>query len=217
MFLPWRTGGDGRRCTRLRFRWEGEDGRFLWFGSSLALVWSSNDWFIRNMEFIPLKNWMPRVVLIFAEEGGFRNEWAFSQRRPLFVAHFAVVKWGYCAAKWHSCAKGVFRSHFTAAKWGFGCENWRFHALGISQPFCSCEMRVKGLRNGTRVPRGGFATTKIFVEGGMGLRNDFAARAIFTEASFFCEISQTMNFPLVLNSFLAPRDLSSFSLQFLLH
>ena len=53
---------------------------------------------------------MPRVVLIFAAEGGFRNERAFSQRRPLFAAHFAAAKLGYCAAKWHTSAKGVFRS-----------------------------------------------------------------------------------------------------------
>ena len=44
------------------------------------------------------------------------------------------------AAKWHSCAKGGFRS---------------------------CEMRL-GLRNHTRVPKGGFVAAKIFVDGGYG-------------------------------------------------
>ena len=39
----------------------------------------------------------------------------------------------------------------------------------------------------------------------------------FAGGYFGCEISQAMNFPLLLNSFLAPRDLPSFSLQFLLH
>ena len=36
--------------------------------------------------------------------------------------------------------KGCFAAAKHPVKWGFGCENWRFHALGISQPFCSCEM-----------------------------------------------------------------------------
>ena len=55
-FLPWLSGGDGRRCTRLRFRREGEDGRLLWF---LGLLWHLFEvqmtGFIRNLEFIPLK------------------------------------------------------------------------------------------------------------------------------------------------------------------
>ena len=42
-----------------------------------------------------------------------------------------------------------------AAKWGLGYENEIFKALGISQ-------RVLQLRNGTRVPTGGFAAAKIF-------------------------------------------------------
>ena len=70
-----------------------------------------------------------------------------------FRSHFAAAKWGYEAAKWHSCAKewfhscetpcgmGLwlrfffsffgFRSHFAAAKWGslccevaLVCQNW---------------------------------------------------------------------------------------------
>ena len=60
----------------------------------------------------------------------------------------------------------IFAAHFAAAKWGFGCENWNFNALEISQ------LRNEGmrLRNGTHVPRGGFA------EGGIGLRNHFVAK-----------------------------------------
>ena len=62
---------------------------------------------------------MPRVALIFAEEGGFRNGGAFSQ-----------------------------------------------------------------LRNGTRVPREGFAAAKIFAEGAIGLRNGFAAKGRFRRGFF---------------------------------
>ena len=58
----------------------------------------------------------------------------------------------------------VPKSGFAVAKlpaeWGFGCENWEFLRFGISQPFCSCEMRVTVLRNGTRVPKVGFAAAK---------------------------------------------------------
>ena len=36
--------------------------------------------------------------------------------------------------------RGGFAAAKHPAKLGYGCENWRFHALGISQPFCNCEM-----------------------------------------------------------------------------
>ena len=56
----------------------------------------------------------------FAAKGHFRNQGAFSQpiSQPrgnfigVFASHFAAAKWGWGAAKWHLCAKGVF----TAAK-----------------------------------------------------------------------------------------------------
>ena len=87
---------------------------------------------------------MPRVVLIFAAEGEFRNERAFSQRRAIFAA----AKLGYCAAKWHTSAKGVFRScetpckmrlslrklkiwrfgDFAAAKWSYCAAKWHMSA-----------------------------------------------------------------------------------------
>ena len=108
---------------------------------------------------------------------------------------------------------GVFmlRCHFTAAKhpakWGFGCEIGSFLCFAAvsqlqntmqngalaaklavfyaSQPFRSCEMRVTMLRNGTRVPKVGFAATKLPTEWGFGceignfhaleLRSHFAA------------------------------------------
>ena len=40
----------------------------------------------------------------------FRSQMGFSQPGAIFAAHFAAAKWGWAAAKWHSCAKGVFRS-----------------------------------------------------------------------------------------------------------
>ena len=107
---------------RLRVRWQGEDGRLLWFGSSLAPVWSSNDRFIRNMEFIPLKKLDSKSRFNFHRESGFRNGGAFSQRMTLFtaffVAYFAAAKWGYCVAKWHLCSKGVFRNCETPCEMG---------------------------------------------------------------------------------------------------
>ena len=36
----------------------------------------------------------------------FRSQMGFSQPGTIFAAHFAAVKWGWVAAKWHSCAKG---------------------------------------------------------------------------------------------------------------
>ena len=91
-----------------------------------------------------------------------------------------LPKWG-CG-----CEIGIFhflglRSHFAAAKWESLCcgmalvcqnrlrnceipcgmelwlRNWEFSRFGASQPFRSCEMRVTVLRNGTRVPKVGFA------------------------------------------------------------
>ena len=51
------------------------------------------------------------------------------------------------------------------------------------------------LRNGTRVPEKGFAATKNFAEGGLGLRNGFAKGCLFRsktsisqQGPFGCEI-----------------------------
>ena len=53
----------------------------------------------------------------------------------------------------------------------------RFHIKGaFSQPISQLRNEGGGLRNGTRVPRGGFAAAKIFAEGAIGLRNHFAAK-----------------------------------------
>ena len=49
------------------------------------------------------------------------------------------------------------------------------------------------LRNGTRVPRGGFAAVKIFAEEGVGLRNLFHSGGPFSQGVILgCEISQTI-------------------------
>ena len=79
------------------------------------------------MEFIPLKNWMPRVVLIFAEEGGFRSGGPFSQPISQLQNEATVLRNGTCVPR------GSFATAKHLAKWGFGYENWRFHALGILQ------------------------------------------------------------------------------------
>ena len=73
--------------------------------------------------------------------------------------------------------KGCFAAAKHPAKWGYDCENWRFHALEISQ----LRNGVTLLRNGTRVPRGGFAAAKIFAEGGVGLRNLFRSEGPFSQ------------------------------------
>ena len=142
--MPWLTEGDGRRRARLRLRWEGEDGRLLWFGSSLAPIWSSNDRFIRNMEFILLKKMDAKGRFNFRRGG------SILQRRGIFAAegHFrSLFRSPFCSCEMRGVCfemalvcQGVFRT----CEMGFGCENWRFHALGISQPFPSCEMRVEG-------------------------------------------------------------------------
>ena len=56
----------------------------------------------------------------------------------------------------------------------------RFHIKGaFSQPISQLRNEGGGLRNGTRVPRGGFAAAKIFAEGVMRLQNHFAAKGLF--------------------------------------
>ena len=55
-----------------------------------------------------------------------------------------------------------------------------FHRGGpFSQPISQLRSRATVLRNGTRVPRGGFTAAKIFAEGCVGLRNHFATEGYF--------------------------------------
>ena len=114
--------------------------------------------------------------LIFAKEGRFRSGGAFSQQRTIFAAHFTIAKWGYCAAKWHSCAKWVFHSCKTPCEMGLWLRKWDFLRFGDFAVISQLRNEVTVLRNGTRVPRGGFVTAKIFAEGGMGLRKSFRSR-----------------------------------------
>ena len=58
---------------------------------------------------------------------------------------------------------------------------WDFAA--VSQ----LRIEVTVLRNGTRVPRGGFAAAKIFVEGCVGLRNHFAVEGYFHSQSLISQ------------------------------
>ena len=77
----------------------------------------------------------------FATNGNFRSEGAF---RQYFAAHFTAAKWGYGAAKWHSCAKGWFRSCETPFEMASRLRNEGFQGVKVSQPFCNCEMDVRG-------------------------------------------------------------------------
>ena len=106
------------------------------------------------------------TVELFTGEGSFRSVRVILHPRGdfagHFTGHFAAMKLECRAAKWHPCAKGVFR------KGCLGCEMklWRISQL------------VSQLRNGTRVPEECFAAAKIFA-GGLGLRNDFAEEGLF--------------------------------------
>ena len=51
---------------------------------------------------------------------------------------------------------------------------------GFRSPFHSCEMKG-GLRNGTRVPRGGFAVAKIFAEREHGTAKSFRNQGAFSQ------------------------------------
>ena len=48
----------------------------------------------------------------------FRNQMGFSRPGAIFAAHFIAAKWGWVAAKWHSCANGWFHSCKTTCQLG---------------------------------------------------------------------------------------------------
>ena len=106
------------------------------------------------MEFIRFKNWMPKVVFNFRRGG------SISQRRGFFAAK------GHFCSPFHNCEMGVL-----CCEMALMCQSYGDFAA-ISQ----LRNEVTVLRNGTRVPRGGFATAKIFAEGGMGLRKSFRSQ-----------------------------------------
>ncbi|WKA03408.1 hypothetical protein VitviT2T_021518 [Vitis vinifera] len=62
----------------------------------------------------------------------FRSQMGFSQPGAIFAAHFAAAKWGWAAAKWHSCAEGVFRSCETPCEMGLWLRNSRSALRGSS-------------------------------------------------------------------------------------
>ena len=113
-------------------------------------------------------NWSQVTVGLFAKDGHFRSGGSFSQPRAVFAAHFAVAKWRGGATKWHLCAKGVFRRSFRSYEMGLRLQNWDFEGLGyFAEVFITAKWE-HGLRNGTHVPRGGFAAAKFFAGGGYG-------------------------------------------------
>nr|CAN75853.1 hypothetical protein VITISV_025387 [Vitis vinifera] len=125
----------------------------------------------------------------FTAKGLFRSGGLISQRLPWGCENWSFKAWGFRSlfrsceikwgpAKWHSCAKGVFRS----------CENFRrVGAWGyeiISQP------------------RGVFATDTSFRSALLGAAKSFRNQGPFSQRlPLGCEISQAMNFPLLLKSF----------------
>ena len=156
------------------------------------------------------------------------DDWTFSQRRGHFVAkaHFRS-QWQFLQLRNGTREPKV---GFATAKWGLGRENEILKAWGISQ-----------LRNGTRVPRGCFAAAKIFVWGNYGaakwfrskgpisqrtpdfatstlwLRNYFAEDDHFRKGLFWAaKFRRPLKF-LTSELLLAPRDLPSPLLQFLLN
>ena len=109
---------------------------------------------------------------------------------------------------WQGVAMGL-RNHF-AAKWDFRSR------VPFSQPISQLRNGVTVLRNGTRVPRGGFAAAKIFAEGGMGLRNHFAEKWRFRRGLFLAaKFRRPLNF-YAFELLLIPNFLLSLLLTFLL-
>ena len=75
--------------------------------------------------------------------------------------------------------KGGFAAAKHPAKLGYGCENWRFHALGISQPFRSCEMELLCCEMALVCQEVVSQLRKFSQRGGMGLGNHFATKWCF--------------------------------------
>ena len=71
-------------------------------------------------------------------------------------------------------------------------RNWDFSRFGTSQPFRSCEMRVTVLRNGTRVPKVGFAAAKWSFGCKIGIFHVLELRSRFAAAKWgllCCEVA----------------------------
>ena len=113
-----------------------------------------------------------------------------------FRSHFTVVKWVYGASKWHLCAKKWFHSFKIPCEMELWLWNWKFLRFGISQPCHNCEMRFTVLRNGTRVPKSGFAAAKSSAEWSFpcenGIFHALVVRSRFAAAkweSLCCEMA----------------------------
>ena len=104
-----------------------------------------------------------------------------------------------------------------AATFPSWCVRWRILRCGDFATISQLRNEGMRLRNGTHVPRGGFAAAKIFAEGGMGLRNHFAEKWRFRRGLF---LAAKFRRPLHFHAFellLAPWGLPSISLHFLLN
>ncbi|WJZ82808.1 hypothetical protein VitviT2T_002533 [Vitis vinifera] len=125
----------------------------------------------------------------------FRSQMGFSQPGAIFAAHFAAAKWGWAAVKWHSCAKGVFRSCETPCEMGLWLRKLEISHFAGFAAISQLRNGVTVLRNGTRVPKGGFAAAKIFAEGCVGLRNHFAEEGYFRRGLFLAaKFRRPLNF-----------------------
>ena len=83
-------------------------------------------------------------------------KWSFSCEIESFLCFAAVSQLrneGHYAAKWHSCAKKWLRNCEILCEMELSLRKLDLSCFGGSQPFCSCEMGVTVLRNGTRVPK----------------------------------------------------------------
>ena len=109
---------------------------------------------------------------------------------------------GYCAAKWHSCAKSWFRSCETPCGMELWLRNWEFSCFGASQLIRSFEMGALVLRSGTRVPKLLSQLRNALAETSTVLRNVLATKCRFRRG---CEISQTPVFALFLLCFCSER------------
>ena len=113
------------------------------------------------------------TVELFTGEGSFRNVRVILHPRGdfagHFTGHFAAVKLECRAAKWHPCAKGVFRRAC------LGCEMklWRISqlVLQLQNGYLGCEMAHVFLRSVSQLRK--------FSQGGLRLRNDFAKEGLF--------------------------------------
>ena len=88
------------------------------------------------------------MVFIFTADDRFRGKGSISQRRGIFAAHFAAVKW-------HSCANGRFRSCETTGEMRVWRRKWEF--LGVEdfvEHFAAAKLRGRGYEMALMCPEG---------------------------------------------------------------